>query len=135
MTLKREQTVSRVNAVHAALTSRDAREENAREQDINRSQLSVIPEQDFDDIESEFFAKGKTISDLLTPEDAKALDAMLERAGLRGLLLSLVSLLESRVTDGVFRGDTLILHLSREDRYAAAAEMLQNMAFNKVFDL
>lgn len=133
--LKRENSVSKVHQAMRALNPAPKRSD-AEEIDINRAQLAVRSgNEDFDDIENEFFAKGKTISELLSADDAKALDAMMERAGLRGVLLALVSLLESRVEDGVFRGDTLILHLSRGDRFAAAAEALQNLSFNRAFDL
>lgn len=101
-------------------------------QAANRGFLAVRTDQDaLDDIDSGFFATEKSAAVTLVSDDMAALDALLSKHGMRNLLLALSTLLESRVEDGTFRGDVLIKHLSRADKFSRLAESVETLAFGQ----
>jgi hypothetical protein len=99
-------------------------------QGMNRQALAVIAEPpEFDESDSPFFARDKGVTNLNEGEIA-ALDAMIEARGVADVLKSIEGLLESRIEEGVMQGGMMLLHLSRHDAWARAAERLRDLAFH-----
>jgi len=119
----------KLSAQNYATLSRPART-NAEEQSINRALIAVPSNPpEFDESASPFFARDNGATRLADDEVA-ALDAMIDKRGLADVLKSIEGLLESRIEDGVIQGGTVLLHLSRHDAWARAAERLRDLAFH-----
>jgi hypothetical protein len=116
------------HATDAPQVSRFSREDS---QNMNRQALAVINEPDaFDESGSSFFAPEPGGITALNDEECKFLDSMIEKRGLVNVLKAVQALLESRVEEGVMQGGSLMLHLSRDDAFARAAERLQDITFH-----
>jgi hypothetical protein len=114
-------------ANYAQMTSRLSPQET---RDTNRQALIVASNPpEFDESNSPFFARDKGATSLNDAEIA-ALDSMIETRGLADVLKSIEGLLESRIEDGIMQGGTVLLHLSRHDGWARAAERLRDLAFH-----
>ena len=114
------------SASYAQMTRLNPQETRA----TNRQAVAVLSDPpEFDESNSPFFAREKGETNLNEAEMA-ALDTLIETRGLADVLKSIEGLLESRIEDGVMQGGTLLLHLSRHDAWARAAERLRDLAFH-----
>lgn len=97
---------------------------------MNRQALAVMDEPAaFDESNSPFFARDKGATNLTDAEIA-ALDQMIEAHGIADVLKTIETLLESRIEDGMVQGGCVLLHMSRHDAWARAAERLRELAFH-----
>jgi len=96
--------------------------------EANHGSLAVREEPlpDFDD--SDVFALTRGIDSYISGDNQKALDAMIETAGVKNILHALALLLESRVDESFLQNGMLISHLARENAFARAAERLHGLA-------
>lgn len=101
----------------------------------NHRALAVYESSDevFDNEHSEFFLSPE-VEQLLSDDEMAALDAMIDRHGVKNLLLGLSKLLVSRVDESQLHNGRVIYHLSREDAYSRAAETCESAAY-RVGDL
>ena len=100
-------------------------------QDMNRQALAVVPQvADFDESGSAFFAPEKGGAGAMTDEELGILDSLIEQHGLANILKAVGHLLESRIEEGMIANGRMLLHLSRDDAWARAAERLQEITFH-----
>lgn len=95
--------------------------------EANHGSLAVreAPE-DFDD--HDVFALTRGIDSYISIENQKALDAMIDTAGVKNILHALALLLESRVDESFLQNGMLIHHLARENAFARASERIHGIA-------
>lgn len=97
--------------------------------EANHGSLAVVPHdtpEDFDD--HDVFALTRGIDSYISAENQKALDAMIETAGVKNILHALALLLESRVDENFLQNGMLIHHLARENAFARASERIHGIA-------
>lgn len=97
--------------------------------DANHGSLAVVPSDTPDDFDDhDVFALTRGIDSYLSDENQKALDTMIETAGVKNILHALALLLESRVDESFLQNGMLIHHLARENAFARAAERMHGLA-------
>lgn len=96
--------------------------------DANHGSLAVreVAPEDFDD--HDVFALTRGIDSYVSTENQKALDDMIETAGVKNILHALALLLESRVDENFLQDGMLIHHLARENAFARASERIHGVA-------
>lgn len=117
---------------YRALTARDGwRRESPQEAQVSqRTEFAVIEhDRALDDVDSPFFTRSDDPS-LLTDDETRALDALMERVGLRGVLDALQRLCDSRVDETFVINGRVMHHLARADDYAHASERLRNVLYD-----
>lgn len=98
---------------------------------MNRQALAVVPQiTEFDESASSFFAPEKGGAGAMKDEELAILDSLIERHGLTSVLKAVGHLLESRIEEGMIANGRMLLHLSRDDAWARAAERLQEITFH-----
>lgn len=95
----------------------------------NHGSLAVIPSDTPDDFDDhDVFALTRGIDSYVSIENQKALDTMIETAGVKNILHALALLLESRVDESFLQNGMLIHHLARENAFARASERIHGIA-------